>query len=124
MPDGKLPTKGGKVLLDFKLLQFPEGMHDEATGEVTAPPHWRLQDPNGGVLAWGPLDTFEAMVAIMRIAKLGTKHATRDELVAEGVIVIPKPQIWTPDDGGDGSMATHIGETGGFVGGERIAQDS
>jgi len=120
----KLPIKGGKVLLDFKILQFIDGMHDETTGEQTAPPHWRLQDPVGGVIAWGPLETFDAIVAIMRIAKLGAKHASQDELVNEGIIIRQKPKLWTPDDGGDNTMATHIGETGGFVGGERIAQDS
>ena len=100
----------GKVMLDFKLMQFPEGLRNEETGEEITPPHWRLQDPNGGVICWGPLATHDAILALMQLAKLGSKHATRDELVEAGIVVTPRPHIWTPDEGGDGSMATHIGE--------------
>jgi hypothetical protein len=98
--------KGGKVLLDFKLLQFPDGLRDEASGEQTTPPHWRLQDPQGGVICYGYMPTFNAMVSLMHLAKLGAKHGTQQEFVAAGIRLTPR--IWTPESEG----APEPGEVG------------
>lgn len=122
-PRPPLPMKGGKLLLDFNLREYPEGMagpNGEPFG--VAPPHWRMQDPHGVITCWGHVGngSFESMVAIMRLAALGAKHASVDELREAGIMF--KPRIWTPDDGGDDSMATHIGETGGFYDGKRHSE--
>lgn len=119
-----MKTKGAKVLITFHLRDMPEGIPSDDPA-LAAPPHWRLEDPKGGIICWGHRNTgtFESMVALLRVAAIGARKATRDELVEAGVIVVDKPKLWTPDDGGDDTRATHIGETGGFFDGKRHTQE-
>lgn len=98
MSDNVRRINSGKVLLDFKLLQFPDGLRDEISGEQTTPPHWRLQDPQGGVICYGYMPTWDAIVALMQLVKLGAKHGTEAEFIEAGIRLTRN--IWTPDSDG------------------------
>lgn len=120
-----MKVKGAKVFLTFKLRDMPEGIPSDDPAQAS-PPHWRLEDPKGGIICWGHRGngTFESMVALLRVAAIGARKATHDELVEAGVIIpIEKPKIWTPDQGGDDTHETQVGETGGFYDGKRHTQE-
>lgn len=109
MSDNIKQLKGGRVLLTFHLRDMPDGIPSDEPA-LASPPHWRLEDAKGGITCWGHRGngSFESMVAIMRLAALGAKHATHVELIEAGVVV--KPKLWTPDDGGDDTSITHTAE--------------
>ena len=102
-------VKGGKVLLTFSIRDMPDGIPSDDPA-LASPPHWRLEDAKGGITCWGHRNngTYESMIAIMRLAALGAKHATQQELIDAGIVV--KPKLWTPDDGGDDTSITHAAE--------------